>query len=64
MHVRRVGVWQSASQGNDLAFGGGILLGGFVDRSKRYKEVTLVCFAAALLLLQPLGLSDVPLDLR
>ena len=39
---------------------GGIVLGGYVDRTKRYKDVTLACFAAALLLLQPLGLSDCP----
>lgn len=42
---------------------GGILLGGYVDRSKRYKEVTLGCFVMALLLLQPLGLTDCPSSL-
>ena len=39
---------------------GGIVLGGYVDRTKRYKDVTLVCFISALFLLQPLGLSDCP----
>lgn len=42
---------------------GGILLGGYVDRSKRYKEVTLGCFVMALLLLQPLGLTECPSSL-
>ena len=39
---------------------GGIVLGGFVDKTKRYKDVSLGCFALALLLLQPLGISDCP----
>jgi len=39
---------------------GGIGLGGYVDRSKRYKDVTLGCFVLALVLLQPIGLAESP----
>ena len=36
---------------------GGIVLGGYVDRTKRYKLVTQSCLFASLLLVLPLGLS-------
>ena len=39
---------------------GGIVLGGYVDRTKQYKQVTLGCLVAAVFLLQPLGLSGMP----
>merc|ERR1711972_54703 len=39
---------------------GGIVLGGYVDRTKRFKQVTLACFVAALFLLQPVGLGECP----
>ncbi|KAL1530258.1 hypothetical protein AB1Y20_001173 [Prymnesium parvum] len=42
---------------------GGIVLGGYVDQTKRYKEVTLACFGISLLLLQPLGFSNCPSEL-
>ena len=35
---------------------GGIVLGGYVDRSKEYKQTTLLCLGAAFLLLIPFGL--------
>jgi MFS family permease len=37
---------------------GGIILGGYVDRTKAYKNVTLGCLAISLLLLLPLGLTE------
>lgn len=36
---------------------GGIFIGGYVDRTKEYKNVTLACLAATALLTLPLGLS-------
>lgn len=35
--------------------GGGIVLGGYVDRTKEYKQVTCLCLGAALVLLLALG---------
>jgi len=40
---------------------GGIIIGGFVDRTKEYKKVTLACLAATFLILLPLGLTSHPL---
>ena len=37
---------------------GGIIIGGFVDRSKEYKKVTLACLAATFGMLLPLGLTE------
>jgi MFS family permease len=37
---------------------GGILIGGYVDRSKQYKNVTLGCLVASILLLLPLGITN------
>lgn len=37
---------------------GGIVIGGFVDRSKEYKKVTLACLAATFGILLPLGLTN------
>merc|ERR1719247_3837381 len=37
---------------------GGIVLGGYVDRTKAYKRVTLACIGGALVLLVPLMLQD------
>jgi FLVCR family feline leukemia virus subgroup C receptor-related protein len=37
---------------------GGILIGGYVDRTKEYKKVTLACIATTALLLIPLGLTE------
>lgn len=37
---------------------GGILIGGFVDRTKKYKAVTLFCLAASIFFIFPLGLKD------
>lgn len=39
---------------------GGIVLGGYVDRTKQYKQVTLACIGVAFFLLLPLGVKDVP----
>ena len=39
---------------------GGIVLGGYVDRTKEYKQTTLFCLAASLLLLFPFGLDGSP----
>lgn len=39
---------------------GGIVLGGLVDRTKQYKQVTLFCFAGSIFLLLPLVPSDMP----
>jgi MFS family permease len=36
---------------------GGIILGGFVDRTKEYKQVTLACLAVTFATLLPLGLT-------
>lgn len=40
---------------------GGIIIGGFVDRTKQYKTVTLACLAATFAILLPLGLTSHPL---
>ena len=37
---------------------GGIIIGGYVDKTKQYKSVTLVCLAATMLFVIPLGLTD------
>jgi FLVCR family feline leukemia virus subgroup C receptor-related protein len=37
---------------------GGIVIGGFVDRTKEYKKVTLACLAATFGILLPLGLTN------
>ena len=37
---------------------GGIIIGGFVDRTKEYKRVTLACLAATFGILLPLGLTS------
>lgn len=37
---------------------GGIIIGGYVDKTKKYKSVTLSCIMASIFLLIPLGLTD------
>jgi len=37
---------------------GGILIGGYVDRTKEYKRITLACLAVSIFLCIPLGLTD------
>ena len=37
---------------------GGIIIGGYVDRTKKYKSVTMVCLAVTAALTIPLGLTD------
>lgn len=37
---------------------GGIILGRYVDRTKKYKSVTLYCIAISLILILPLGLTQ------
>ena len=37
---------------------GGIIIGGYVDKTKKYKSVTLSCILASTFLLLPLGLTD------
>jgi FLVCR family feline leukemia virus subgroup C receptor-related protein len=37
---------------------GGIILGGYVDRSNQYKKVTLACLATTAFMCIPLGLTD------
>ena len=37
---------------------GGIVIGGYVDRTKQYKTVTLACLAATVATVIPLGLTD------
>eukprot|EP00586_Coscinodiscus_wailesii_P016606 CAMPEP_0172498578 /NCGR_PEP_ID=MMETSP1066-20121228/113945_1 /TAXON_ID=671091 /ORGANISM="Coscinodiscus wailesii, Strain CCMP2513" /LENGTH=385 /DNA_ID=CAMNT_0013271901 /DNA_START=594 /DNA_END=1751 /DNA_ORIENTATION=- len=37
---------------------GGIIIGGYVDRTKQYKSTTLKCIIATLICLLPLGLTD------
>jgi FLVCR family feline leukemia virus subgroup C receptor-related protein len=37
---------------------GGIIIGGYVDKTKKYKEVTKACIIASLFLLVPLGLTE------
>jgi FLVCR family feline leukemia virus subgroup C receptor-related protein len=36
---------------------GGIIIGGFVDKTKEYKKVTLACLAVTIATLMPLGLT-------
>jgi len=48
-----------AGAGFELAIvAGGIILGGYVDKTKEYKKVTMACLAATALLVLPLGLTD------
>jgi MFS family permease len=48
-----------AGAGFELAIvAGGILLGGLVDRTKKYKAVTMGCLAATAFFVIPLGLTD------
>lgn len=48
-----------AGAGFELAIvAGGIILGGFVDRTKEYKRVTLACLALTAFFVLPLGLTD------
>ena len=48
-----------AGAGFELAIvAGGIILGGYVDRTKQYKKVTMSCLAATALFVIPLGLTD------
>lgn len=37
---------------------GGIVIGGYVDKTKQYKSVTLGCLAATMFFVVPLGLTD------
>jgi MFS family permease len=37
---------------------GGIVIGGYVDKTKEYKRVTLACLASSAALLLPLGLTE------
>lgn len=37
---------------------GGIIIGGYVDKTKEYKQVTLVCLAVAAFTVIPLGLTE------
>ena len=37
---------------------GGIVIGGYVDKTKRYKDVTLACLLATIFFVIPLGLTD------
>jgi len=37
---------------------GGIVIGGYVDRTKEYKKVTMACLIASIFLCIPLGLTD------
>lgn len=37
---------------------GGIIIGGYVDRTKKYKEITMTLFVASMALLVPLGLTE------
>eukprot|EP00980_Cylindrotheca_fusiformis_P030609 scaffold25091_cov147-Cylindrotheca_fusiformis.AAC.9 len=48
-----------AGAGFELAIvAGGIILGGYVDRTKQYKAVTMACLASTAFFLIPLGLTD------
>jgi len=42
---------------------GGIVLGGYVDRTKAYKQVTMACLVGGALCLLPLGISGVPVPI-
>lgn len=37
---------------------GGIVIGGYVDKTKKYKDVTMALFVASMMLLVPLGLTE------
>ena len=37
---------------------GGIIIGGYVDKTKEYKSVTMACILASIFLLIPLGLTE------
>jgi len=37
---------------------GGVIIGGFVDKTKKYKEVTQACIIATIIFLIPLGLTE------
>ena len=37
---------------------GGIIIGGYVDKTKQYKQVTLMCLAATMFFVIPLGLTS------
>jgi len=37
---------------------GGIIIGGYVDKTKKYKEVTMACILASMFFLIPLGLTE------
>merc|ERR1712151_605364 len=37
---------------------GGIIIGGFVDKTKEYKKITMACLIATIVMLIPLGLTD------
>lgn len=37
---------------------GGIIIGGYVDKTKEYKSVTMACILASIFLLVPLGLTE------
>ena len=53
--------WQVSLAGAFFEFTivlGGIVLGGYVDRTKNYKSVTLACLGVSILLLLPLGLTE------
>lgn len=48
-----------AGAGFELAIvAGGIILGGYVDRTKNYKTVTMVCLASTAFFVLPLGFTD------
>lgn len=48
-----------AGAGFELAIvAGGIILGGYVDKTKEYKRVTMACLICTALLVLPLGLTD------
>lgn len=48
-----------AGAGFELAIvAGGIILGGYVDKTKEYKRVTMACLLCTALLVLPLGLTD------
>jgi FLVCR family feline leukemia virus subgroup C receptor-related protein len=48
-----------AGAGFELAIvAGGIIVGGYVDRTKEYKRVTMICLAATAFFVIPLGLTD------
>jgi len=49
----------AAGAGFELAIlVGGIIIGGYVDKTKQYKDITLKCILFTMFLLLPLGLTD------